>query len=117
MFSWVWTIGDLLDAALAAVPPLPTPDRAGSATAVPGNRTGSQMMNFLCGPNGVLAAGAGVGALAAIIWSAIDPRFTFDPQDPLFQAKYQFSKLIVVLGAGVGAVIGLILNQFIRHMC
>jgi hypothetical protein len=61
--------------------------------------------------------GLSVGAFAAIIWSAIDPRFTFDPQDPLFQAKYQFSKLIVVLGAGVGAVIGLILNQFIRHMC
>jgi hypothetical protein len=25
MFSWVWTIGNLVDAALAAVPPLPTP--------------------------------------------------------------------------------------------
>jgi hypothetical protein len=25
MFSWVWTIGDLLDAALAAEPPEPTP--------------------------------------------------------------------------------------------
>jgi hypothetical protein len=76
------------------------------------------MMNLLCAPNAIPAAGVAVGAVVGIIWSTIDPRFNDNPQDPtLSQVKYQLGKLIVALGAGVGGVIGFAIDHFIRHMC
>lgn len=56
------------------------------------------MMNFLCGPNGVLSAGVGVGAAAGFIWGMFDPRF-----------PYPYGKFLIALGATIGAALAGIL--------
>src|ERR1700722_16606987 len=122
MFFWVWTIGDLLNAALAAEPPKLTPaapDRRRQFRVIEG---GAQMMNFLlCSPNGGLPLiGLGAGGIAAIIWMVVKGRYrqSQSPDDPVRRLIFlDIGRLFVLLGCGTGFIIGLILSQFISLRC
>jgi hypothetical protein len=66
------------------------------------------MMNFLCGPNGVLTAGVAVGVAAGFIWSIVDPRF---------RDNYPLGNLPVVFGGCIGIALASILSYFVTPAC